>query len=119
MSRRGPQPDRITVARLTGTATRLARDRYVDEQSSVAELVSIATEYRRGVGPRVRVDLLSEAAGSLLGGHRHDATSYWSGAAAARLLLAAGADPDLVEQHAAETVARLRTASRPGIGNPN
>ncbi|GAB7004430.1 hypothetical protein JCM18899A_19030 [Nocardioides sp. AN3] len=107
------------------TATRHAHDslnsrRPFDEAAAVAELVEIATQHRRGVGPRLRVDLLSHAAGILLGAARHQPTIAWSHPEAARLLLAAGADPDLAEQCAQETLARLALSSGlGGVGNPH
>lgn len=119
MSRHGANADRITVAQLDGTATRHAREPERDEQLAVDELVAIATEHRRGVGPRLRVDLLNQAAGTLLGGYRFDDRAYWSAEAAARLLVAAGANRDAVEQIAAATTRHLGLVNgRPSIGNP-
>jgi hypothetical protein len=119
MSRHGPDSERITLARLDGTATRHARDPEVDTSAAVEELQQIATEHQRGYGPRLRVDLLSKAAGSLIGSYRHNASAGWSAPRAARLLLLAGADEELAKRHADETAAALaRSAGRGGIGNP-
>lgn len=108
--------DAITVARLNGAATRHVNDR-TPHDVAVDELRAIATQHRRGVGPKLRVDLLSEAAGGHLGSHRSNPT-HWVGPAAAQLLLDAGADPEDAERWADVVVDRLRTATRPGIGNP-
>lgn len=119
MSRHGPESDRITLARLSGTATKHARAAELDEHAAIDELVAIATEQTRGVGPRLRADLLSEAAGALVGSHRYNPTTYWSAPRAARLLMAAGADEDQAKRHAADTAQRLaHIAGRGGIGQP-
>lgn len=117
MSRHGPDSERIAVARLCGTATHHARDSERDERAAVDELIRIATEHVCGVGPRLRRDLLTEAAGSELGGYRYSATAYWWGEVSSRLLVAAGADPDLVQDQATVTAEKLRTSTAPGIGN--
>lgn len=104
--------DRVTVARLCGTATRHTHDQ-TEPGSAVAELVAIATE-----GGRVRVDLLEAAAGSLLGGWEHSGVNYWSGRDAALLLVRAGASWDRVKELAAVTRTSLANSTRSGIGNP-
>ena len=118
MSRHGPSTDRVTEARLCGTAARYAQDAAMDETAAVRELTEIATERRRGESPRLRVDLLSNAAGALLGSHRHSPTTYWSAHTAGQLLLAAGANVAATERAAEATQRRLAGSSRGGIGNP-
>lgn len=119
MSRNGADPDRITVARLDGCATRHARSRALDEATAVAQLIEIATERRRGRAPRLRVDLLNQAAGALVGSYRYSQRASWSGQEAARLLIAAGADPATVEEIAAATLEHLAAVNgRPSVGNP-
>jgi hypothetical protein len=70
----------------------------------VADLVAIAT----GRGGAVRIDLLEQAAGSLLGGWQHSAVSYRSGRDAALLLVEAGADPERVKAIAEQTRSTLQ-----------
>jgi hypothetical protein len=115
VSRYGPNPDGITIARLSGTATRHAREPG-DRAAAIAELIEIATEKRPGQPPRLRTDLMTHAAGSMIGGYWHSALSYWSSPAAAELLIEAGADREQVKVLAAETLAYLRGSSGPGIG---
>lgn len=59
-----------------------------------------------------RLDLLHEAAGVCLGAWEADPVSYRSGWMKADLLVAAGADPELMEPYRLETCARL---SRPFV----
>ncbi|MDH2415274.1 hypothetical protein [Nocardioides sp. CER19] len=97
MSRHGFNRDRVTVARLCGTATRYAHDAQnptisLDEEAAIDELVENATERQSGAASRLRVDLLSEAAAGLAEAHRSNPVTYWSAAAASDLLIAAGAD---------------------------
>lgn len=115
MSRYGPDSDRITIARLNGTATRHAREDG-DRAAAVAELIEIATEKRPGHAARLRTDLLNDAAGALIGGYWFSALSYWSAPAAAELLVEAGADREQVKVLAAETLAHLQRSNGPGIG---
>ena len=88
------QSDRILTARLYGVAQRHAAlgTAYTDE--AVAELRAITT----------RSDLLAQTAGALGGGDDEWAERQQ---AAVRLLLRAGADPDLYERHRRETRRRL------------
>ena len=116
MSRHGPDPDGIIVARLDGTARRHLQDQ-TDRQTAVAELIEIATEHRRGVGPRLRADLLTEAAGRMLGQHRHNELAGWAAPGASELLFAAGANRAAADLIADETAARLSISTRPGIGH--
>lgn len=104
------------AARLDGTAQRHVHEGS-DRAVAVAELVEIATERRKGQSPRLRVDLLTEVAGTLLGAHRHSPVVAWVAPAAIELLVAAGAEREGMERWAVETVERLRVAGRPGIGN--
>jgi hypothetical protein len=63
-------------------------------------------------------EVLSDAAGGLIGGYRHHPKTSWSNLAAAQLLMLVGANEALVEQRAAATVAHLSAAARrTGIGN--
>ena len=99
-------PDGITTARLDGTAHRLLRE-HADRDTCIRELRAITTD------PRT----LGWAAGTALGAfraeHRHDADRV------ARMLLAAGGDPDVAEEQAEAVVRRLHAdAGRSGIGNP-
>ena len=121
MSRHGPDNDRVTTARLCGTATRHARtpDSERDEAVAIDERVSIATERRPGRAPLLRVDLLSQAAGILIGGHRHNPSAGWSAPAAARLLLRAGADRDQAAAVATQTASHLASSTGGGIGSPS
>ena len=100
-------PDGITTARLDGTAHRLLRE-HADRDTCIRELHAITTD------PRT----LGWAAGTALGSHeairRHD------GDRVARMLLAAGGDPDVCEEQRAAVVRRLRVdQGRPGIGMPS
>lgn len=94
------------AARLDGTAYRLLRE-HADRETCIRELHAITTD------PAI----LATAAGQALGAYR--AENRHDGDRVARMLLAAGADLDLVEQIAAETEARLLVDQRrPGIGMP-
>lgn len=115
MSRYGPDADGVTVARLSGTATRHAREPG-DRAAAVAELIEIATEKRPAQPPRLRTDLMNQAAGAMIGGYWHSALAYWSAPAAAELLIEAGADREQVRVIAVETLAYLQGTSGPGIG---
>lgn len=115
MSRYGPDADRITVSRLNGAATRHATTPG-DRVAAVAELIEIATEKRPAQPPRLRTDLLNQAAGTLIGGYWYSALSYWSARDAADLLVEAGADREQVKVLAAETLAHLQRSKGPGIG---
>ena len=122
--------DGITSARLTGTAQRHARVHgglTADEiAAAIAELQEIATDAampprrgRPGRRRRLRVDLLENAAGGLLGGWLHSDLSSWDGRAAALLLVRAGADPEIVKAYAEHVRGYLdRESGQSGIGNP-
>ncbi|MEI5672632.1 MULTISPECIES: hypothetical protein [unclassified Nocardioides] len=74
----------------------------------MAELVEIATERTKGRAPVLRVDLLSETAGAMLGAWQADPVKVWAGEAAARLLIAAGGtDEEIGRAAAAEVIRRL------------
>ena len=105
------------IARLDGTARRHVHEQG-DPVVAVAELVEIATERRKGQPARLRVDLLTHVAGTMLGAHRHDPAAGWAAPAAIELLVAAGADREGLERWAVAAEERLRVSRRPGIGNP-
>ncbi|WP_243061108.1 hypothetical protein [Nocardioides sp. SR21] len=105
-SRSAPPDTGIILARLDGAARRLLREK-TDPDTCVREIHAITTDPQ----------LLGQAAGRALGGWQangsHDSDRV------ARMLTAAGADPAVRDQHAAETKARLKAEHRrPGIGNP-
>ncbi|SDC21565.1 hypothetical protein [Nocardioides lianchengensis] len=111
MPRHHLNQDRITVARLDGTATR-----HVHAKSpvdvAVAELVEIATDRVKGRAPVLRVDLLSETAGAMLGAWQADPVKAWAGEAASRLLVAAGGTDEEVGRAAAAEVVRRMSRSQ-------
>lgn len=112
MSRRtASDRDGLIVASLDGTALRLTDDK-VDREVAIAEVRRIAT-----VGKELRVDLLTHAAGSLLGRYRNSGAERHRHAAL--LLVHAGADSDAAREHAEIVLARLRDWNRPGIGSPS
>ncbi|WGL50628.1 hypothetical protein P5P86_11700 [Nocardioides sp. BP30] len=117
MSAHGADRDRITIARLDGTARRHVFERS-QQEVAVAELVEIATERVQGRPPRLRVDLLTIVAGSMLGAHRHAPDVRWVEPLAIPLLIVAGADPGGMEPHADETLKALGDGRRGGIGQP-
>jgi hypothetical protein len=82
---RRADPDRITVARIVGTAGRYASRKPLDVEAAVAELREIADG---------RGDVLAERAGVILGFHDQDARDgRWPRRALeAALCIAAGAD---------------------------
>lgn len=90
------QTDGIVVARLCGTARRLAFAHATDDDS-VAELQAITT----------RVDLLSQAAGVCMAQHRYSATVHPFARRSANLLFAAGAELELAEKQAARSLSSL------------
>lgn len=104
--------DRVTVARLRGTARRHVCE-HSPKKAALTELVDIASED----GP-LRVDLLEAAGGGELAGWQHSHTTYWAGRDAALLLVHAGADPEHVKAIADETRDHLNSTNRPGIGGP-
>lgn len=103
--------DGLITARLDRTALRLTDD-HVARETAVAERREITT-----VGSTVRVDLLTETAGSLLGRHLRDPQSDRT-RHAALLLVHAGADRDGAKEHARTVLARLPDAIDGGIGSP-
>lgn len=112
MPRSPMHPDRRLEIALSATAGRLAREGALDGDA-VAELRDLAAG---------RADLLAVAAGQALGGYlaRPGATTPATVKAAA-LLIAAGADPDLIAAEVDAT--RLRSARTHGThttgGPPN
>lgn len=87
-------PDRHLEIRLTTTARRLAREG-AEREAAVAELRDIAAG---------RTDILAEACGVALGGFLAQPGIYHPrDLHAPALLFEAGADPDLVTQHAEAT----------------
>lgn len=89
----GGQTDGVLIARLHGTARRMATDA-VSVQAAVSELRSITT----------RVELLSSAAGTHMAMFRSGISPF--SREAADFLLAAGADLDQAEVEAAAVAAR-------------
>jgi hypothetical protein len=92
-------PDRITVARLHGAASRYAgwtRPEGEAREHAVTVLREIATEESPHRAPRLRTDLLAEAAGVLIGAASPTHPEHHL--IAAELLIGAGADEDLVEK---------------------
>ncbi|MBZ5736515.1 hypothetical protein K8Z61_18645 [Nocardioides sp. TRM66260-LWL] len=86
----GLEQDRITIARLCGTARRLAAARTPIDQA-VTELHAITRDPR----------LLGQASGSELGGWQADPIRTCWGQRISRLLDAAGADPAVRDEWAA------------------
>jgi hypothetical protein len=96
-----PDPDRILAAKLTGTANRHAQWRDLtpgEHATAVTELRNLAAG---------RTDLLAEEAGLLIGCHEHTINAPIKHQAAG-LLIAAGADPDLIPQWIEEGRRRRR-----------
>jgi hypothetical protein len=94
MARSKLTPDRHLEIRLTTTARRLAREG-VDREAAVAELREIAAG---------RTDILAEACGMALGGLlAHPGIQQPRDLYGPALLFEAGADPELVGQHAEVT----------------
>lgn len=108
MSWHPPDPDRITLARLDGTAGRHVVDQ-TPEPDAAAELREIATQIPEKHGkPVVRVDLLSRAAGTMLGRWQADPVVGWIGERGAQLLIAAGGtDQEIGRAAAAEARERM------------
>lgn len=104
--RRGPDPDRLIVAGLTGAAQRHARWRELSE-SETAEAVTELQEIANGRG-----DLLAEVAGILLGAHE-GALNEARAKAAARLCCQAGADEALIPRWIEEGRRRAANAALP------
>lgn len=107
--------DRLTLARLDGTALRHARERS-PEDVAAAELREIATDRPKQGRPVLRVDLLSRAAGHVSA--RFDdnpsAAVIATGHRAAQLLVAAGGTDAEIGRAAAEAV---RAYSRGPVRN--
>jgi hypothetical protein len=87
--RPAPDPDQLTVARLTGAAQRHAPWR----EPTSAETAAAVDELREIAGDRG--DLLAQVAGLLIGFYRRTGEEV-KAHVAARYCIAAGADPDLV-----------------------
>ena len=103
-----PTDEGVVVARLDGAARRLLRDQ-ADRDHAIAELHSITTDPR----------LLGIAAGTALAAWRRDQVVGHDGDRVARMLEAAGADPQVRDETAAATLRRLSVDhGRSGIGNP-
>ena len=107
-----PDRDRLLVARISGIAKRHAQWR----APTGAEIAAAVAELREVVGDRP--DLLAEEAGIVLGFHEGGLDEPRA-KAAARLLIAAGADESLIPQWIQEgrrrsEAARLPPFSRPG-----
>lgn len=88
--------DGIVLAQLDGTAGFCVHN-HVPVEEAVGRLLEIAGD---------RMDLLNQAAGTALGAWEVDPVSSWQGAEKANLMLAAGADPELMKPHRRELVAR-------------
>jgi hypothetical protein len=104
--RPGPDPDRILVAQLTGTAGRHARWRELtgaEEAAAVAELRELAAG---------RGDLLAEVAGVLEGASEGEPGEPLK-RQAAQLCRKAGADPQAIPAWIQAGRARRAAASRP------
>lgn len=105
------RPEDLITAQLDGAARNLLH-RAADRDTCIAELHAITTD----------PTLLGHAAGRALGSWRRwqeGSNSGHDGDRVARMLTAAGADPAVLDQVAAETKARLDVdARRPGIGMP-
>jgi hypothetical protein len=97
--------DRITIARLTGTARRHAHHPDPDpgqHRAAITELTDIAQD---------RADLLAEVAGIEAGAHHGDMNEAMH-LRAAQLCIDVGADPDQIPQWAAEGHRRAAAAAR-------
>ena len=103
-----PDPDRIAVAQLQGTARRYARTGRVSEAGALAELAEIT----EGLDAPV---LLAEAAGIILGCCRQEEERA-AAEKAAGLLRKAGAREALIAQWIAEGERRVERASLPPFG---
>jgi hypothetical protein len=104
LTRRKPDPDGITTARLAGTAGRHASRKPLDVEAAVAELREIANG---------RGDLLAERAGLIFAFHdRDERDGLWPRRALeAALCIAAGADLAVLTEWIAEgqrRAARIR-----------
>ena len=86
---RGPDSDRLIVARISGVAMRHANWR----EPAGDEIAAAAAELREVAGDRP--DLLAEEAGILLGFHEGGLNEPRA-RSAAQLLIAAGADENLI-----------------------
>lgn len=97
--------DRLTLARLDGTALRHAREQS-PEDAAVAELQEIATDHPKQGKPALRVDLLSRAAGHISARFDDDPSPVViaTGHRAAQLLVAAGGTDAEIGRAAAEAV---------------
>jgi len=110
---RGPDPDRLIVARLTGTAQRQARWGAPDEDEKAAG----AAELRQVAGDRP--GLLAEVAGLALGSAERRGPEYEArGQAVAGLCRMAGADEALIPQWTGEGRRRSEAAKLPPFSRP-
>src|ERR1700750_249681 len=103
-----PDPDRLAVAQLQGTAKRYARTGRVSEADALAELAEIC----EGLDAPV---LLAEAAGILLGACRREEEKP-AAEKAAVLLRKAGAREGLIPQWITEGERRVEQANLPPFG---
>lgn len=108
---RGPDSDRLTVARISGVAMRHASWR----EPTGDEIAAAVSELRELAGDRP--DLLAEEAGILLGFHEGDLDEARA-RAAAQLLIAAGADESLIAQWVEEGRRRAEAARHPPFSRP-
>jgi hypothetical protein len=108
---RGPGPDRLTVAELTGAARRPARWR----ELTGAETVAVVAELREIAAGRA--DLLAEVAGLLIGFHEGGPEEPRA-RSAAQMCRLAGADEDLIPQWAKEGRRRAEAARLPPFSRP-
>jgi hypothetical protein len=104
--RRGPDRDRLLVARISGIAKRHSRWREPTE----SEIAVAGAELREVAGDRP--DLLAEVAGILLGASEGRVDEPRA-RAAARLCIAAGADESLIPGWAEEGRRRVEAARHP------
>jgi hypothetical protein len=111
--RRGPDRDRLLVARLTGIARRHARWGSLDEEGRAAG----SAELREAAAGRG--DLLAEVAGVALGTSQGKGEEYGAQSqAVAGLCRSAGADEDLILGWIEEGRRRAEAASLPPFSRP-
>jgi hypothetical protein len=99
-------PDDIAVAQLTGRASYCVTHK-LERDAAVTSLRAISA----------RPDLLAKAAGRVAGGWRIGSPQWPHARAAARLLIAAGADWDLLGRWVGDTISNA-SAGRGRMGAP-
>jgi hypothetical protein len=109
--RRGPEPDRLLIARIAGIAMRHATWR----EPAEPEIAAAVAKIRPVAGDRP--DLLAEEAGTLIGFHEGGPDEPRA-RAAAMLLIAAGADESLIPAWIEEGRHRAEAASLPPFSRP-